>query len=191
MPTDLTKPASLTTSGGTPLDNLSFHFTWETSGGGKKGMIAGLKKAKGTDLDASLIALDSEKTPIGFASHDNPTPFRGALRHLGDDKRGRGGETIEVNLAALPTEVQYLVCVLSSYDGKTTFERVNNAVFTIYHGDTPTVLGETYLPVQGTDTAALMAKVWRDGNGWQVERLKVMGRGATWRDVAAMAAQHL
>lgn len=190
MTINLTKTSALARPDGTQLSKVAFQFQWEVSSGGKKGFMARISKARGVDLDASVIAFDSTLTPIGQCSHDNASPFRGAMQHQGDDKRGKGGETIEVDLDRMPEEVRWLVCVLSSYDGTTTFDNVNNATFSVYEGDK--LFAETYLPVQGNDTAALMAQVWRDESGeWKIERMAKMTRGKSWRDVAAYAARHV
>ena len=47
-----------------------------------------MKKKQTVDLDASVIALDSNLNPLQTISFSNLQAFDGAVRHRGDNKTG-------------------------------------------------------------------------------------------------------
>lgn len=176
---------------GVPVTSVAFGFGWDVSGGGQKGWRAAVKRRKGVDLDASLIALDATGTPIGVAWYDNTSPLGGAMVHHGDNTTGRGDgddETISAYLDRLPEEVEMLVCALSSYKGA-SFEKVNNATFNIYdrRANGNVLIAQTFLPVQSTQTGAIMATVRRTPTGWKVRKHSIFGAGNSWQRLVDLA----
>jgi tellurium resistance protein TerZ len=188
-----TSPVTGTT--GTPVSKLLCGVGWDVSGGGQKGLVGRFNRFKGVDLDVSAIARDSAGTPIGGAWFDNLRAFGGAITHTGDNKTGKGDgddEQVVLDLASMPQEVHSIAITLSSYKGA-TFEKVNNAqcrLVDLSAGGDGVELGTIYIPIQGDYTAALVARVTRDGNGgWTVENIGKFGHGKTWQQMQAFASQ--
>lgn len=185
---DLTKSASLDRS----VTSVMVGLGWDVSGGGKKGLMGAINRAKGVDLDASAVAFDSNRQAIGCCWYDNMRPFGGALTHTGDNRTGKGDgydETILADLTRMPAEVQKIVFTLSSYKGA-SFAKVSNATCGLVDtsNGAENVIGEIYLPVQGNNTAALVLKVERDGRGgWTAQKLSKLDYGKTWQDLARIA----
>src|ERR1700737_1812160 len=88
------------------------------------------------DLDASAIACGDTKKVISdqhFVFFNNLRSPDGSIEHTGDNLTGEGegdDESIKVNLASVPTEVDKIVFPVSIYEGETrqqSFGQVRNA----------------------------------------------------------------
>jgi tellurium resistance protein TerZ len=85
------------------------------------GMGWDMKKKKKIDLDASVIALSPENTPICTVSFKNLQGLEGAIQHLGDNKTGEGkgdDEQILLDLPKLPPACTKIVIVITSFNGQ-------------------------------------------------------------------------
>lgn len=74
------------------------------------------------DLDFSLFLLDKNgmtRIDEDFIFYNNPSGCDGAIRHIGDSRRGAGegdDEAVNLDLNGIPFDVLRVVCALSVYD---------------------------------------------------------------------------
>ena len=90
-------------------------------------------------------------------------------------------DQVEIDLAGVPAEVQTVVLVAYVNEGiaaKRTFARLRECTVRLLDGVTGTevVRSENLAPAFTTETAAVLAEVYRRGRHW---RLKVLGEGYT------------
>ena len=74
------------------------------------------------DLDASVIAFDSNGEKLEIVWYQHQSEFAGALQHTGDAKGDPGAaayERVLVDLARMPENVYALVFTISSFHGHT------------------------------------------------------------------------
>jgi stress response protein SCP2 len=146
------------------------------------GLMQLFKNTADLDLDATVICLDAQDkcrtqnnipNMVYFGNLRHPS---GAITHLGDNLTGAGDgddEQIIVDLNAIPAEIQTLLFVVNIYrcrDRKQDFSQVNNAFVRLENMETHSEIARYNL--SGADyhgsTGMLMAKLYREGNGWQL-----------------------
>ena len=146
----------------------------------KIGLGWDVNKASGAsdfDLDAFVFGLNSDgKVPNAesICYFGKLSVFGGAVVHSGDNLTGAGDgddETITVNLATVPAEVEKLVVAVNIYKGKDrnqNFGMVRNAFCRCYDGDTTTELmkydlGEEYSTFEGV----VFGELYRNNGEWK------------------------
>jgi tellurium resistance protein TerD len=115
---------------------------------------------------------------------NNKNIFSGAIQSLGDNVTGEGegdDETINVDLSALPAEVDAVVFILNIYDAKAKgqyFSGVENAFIRAYNTDTNQELAKTVVSgVKDSFDNLIFAKVSRKGAEWEFVALQDFGNG--------------
>jgi stress response protein SCP2 len=165
------------------------------------GLMQLFKNSADLDLDATVLCLDAQEkcrtqnnipNVVYFGNLRHPS---GAITHLGDNLTGAGDgddEQIIVDLNQVPADIHTLLFVVNIYkcrDRKQDFSQVNNAFVRLENMDNKTEIARYNL--SGTDyqgcTGMLMAKLYREGNGWQMAAL---GEGIQVNDLKGIIAQY-
>ncbi|XGA79994.1 tellurium resistance TerZ family protein [Halomonas sp. CH40] len=160
-----------------PVQKKSGGFLSSLFGGGGGGDI---------DLDASVILLDSAKTPVDTVSFGQLVSKDGAIRHGGDNLTGAGegdDEVIYVNLTDLPSNVMHLVFTVNSFRGQ-TFNEVENAFCRLVDEAKNEELCRYTLTDQGGHTGVIMASMTRTAEGWTMTAHGKPCSGRTVNDLA-------
>lgn len=160
----------------TGITVLRAGVAWNTSGGGRKGLLGKVKKMRGTDLDLACIAL-SEGRPVRMAWFDNPDPFEdGSLVTSGDNTSGKGSgddETVTARLDAIPASVDTLVFVVSAYKEGVSFSNVEGITLNLYDNDRK--IGTYWPDIDARGNACVMARARRTGETWSIEIINELG----------------
>ncbi|MCY0906607.1 TerD family protein [Arthrobacter sp. H14-L1] len=185
---------SLTKNDGGALTRVRMGLGWDSAAPVKRG-IFGRAKTTEIDLDASAIFYDAAGKPLDVVWFNQLVSKDGSARHTGDNLTGAGegdDETILVDLAAVAPAVAQIVFVISSYSQQ-TFDQVENAFCRLVDDSSagsPEV-ARYQLTDSGTHTAMIMAKVSREGTGWQFKAVGERAQGRTVQDLVAPAARYL
>ena len=136
------------------------------------------------DLDASAIMVDTAGKVLSdkhFIFFNNKTSPDGSVEHAGDNLTGEGDgddETIKVNLAAVPTEVDRIVFPVSVYEGAARsqgFGQVRNAFIRVINNAGGAELTRYDLSEDAsTETAMLFGELYRNGADW---KFRAVGQG--------------
>lgn len=167
---------SLAKPDGTALTAVSMGLGWD----GAKGFFG----SKSVDLDASVLLLDANKSLVDQVWFRNLKSRCGSISHSGDNRTGAGDgddETIKVNLAALPANVQYLVFTVNSYTGQ-SFNDVENAYCNLYD-ESGVKVAKFNLSEKGRHTGLIMACIYRKDGAWKVNALGIQTSGNVAQDM--------
>jgi len=136
------------------------------------------------DLDASAIMVGSSGQALSdghFIFFNNKTSPDGSVEHAGDNLTGEGDgddETIKVNLAKVPTEVDRIVFPVSVYDGAARsqgFGQVRNAFIRVINDAGGAEITRYDLSEDAsTETAMLFGELYRSGPEW---KFRAVGQG--------------
>jgi tellurium resistance protein TerZ len=157
---------ALTTDDGTPLSRLQLGVGWD------KAPTAGFigTGAPEIDLDASAVQFAGGQL-FDLAFYNNLETRDGSVVHLGDNTTGRGEGDDEVLTVDLG-KVYGIVLFVSSYQGH-TLEWIANAYCRLVD-ENDVELARFRLTGGVPQTGLVMAKLFRDGEGW---RLRALGEG--------------
>ena len=138
------------------------------------------------DLDASAIMVDTAGKVLSdkhFIYFNNKTSPEGSVEHAGDNLTGEGDgddETIKVNLAAVPADVDRIVFPVSVYEGEARtqgFGQVRNAFIRVINDAGGAELARYDLSEDAsTETAMLFGELYRNGAEW---KFRAVGQGYT------------
>jgi tellurium resistance protein TerD len=136
------------------------------------------------DLDASAIMVNSAGKVVSdshFIFFNNTTSPDGSVEHTGDNLTGEcdgDDETIRVNLATVPPEVERIVFPVSVYDGAARsqgFGQVSNAFIRIVNQAGGTEIARFDLTEDAsTETAMLFGELYRNNAEW---KFRAVGQG--------------
>ncbi|OPC80895.1 chemical-damaging agent resistance protein C [Embleya scabrispora] len=136
------------------------------------------------DLDASAILLNgSGQAPSDghFVFFNNLKSPDGSVEHTGDNLTGEGegdDETIKVNLAGVPADVERIVFPVSIYDAETrqqSFGQVRNAFIRIVNqADNKELARYDLTEDASTETAMVFGELYRNGAEW---KFRAVGQG--------------
>lgn len=136
------------------------------------------------DLDASAILAGGDDKVISdkhFVFFNNLKSPDGSVEHTGDNLTGEGegdDEQINVNLAAVPAEVQKVVFPVSIYDGegrKQSFGQVRNAFIRVVNQNGGAEIARYDLSEDAsTETAMVFGELYRNGEEW---KFRAVGQG--------------
>lgn len=136
------------------------------------------------DLDASAIVLNNAGKVVSdghFVFFNNPQTPDGTVVHTGDNRTGEGAgddEQINVNLAALPAEVERITFPVSIYDGGNrgqSFGQVRNAYIRVLNQSGGTEIARYDLSEDAaTETAMIFGELYRNGAEW---KFRAVGQG--------------
>lgn len=136
------------------------------------------------DLDASAILVGTNGKVISdghFVFFNNLTSIDGSVQHTGDNLTGEGDgddEAINVNLAAVPADVDKIVFPVSIYDATTrsqSFGQVRNAFIRVINQAGGAELARYDLSEDAsTETAMVFGELYRNGAEW---KFRAVGQG--------------
>ncbi|MGA5420687.1 TerD family protein [Streptomyces lavendulocolor] len=182
---------SLSKSDGGALSVVRMGLGWKSAP--RKGFLARMT-AREIDLDASAV-LFADKQPVDVVFFQHLVSDDGSVRHTGDNRvggAGQGGddESIIVDLQRVPVHIDQIVFTVNSFTGQ-TFEEVDNAFCRLLDESNGQELARYTLTGGGRHTAQIMAKVHRDGSGWQMAAIGSPADGRTFQDLMPAIAPHL
>ncbi|MGC0416707.1 TerD family protein [Embleya sp. AB8] len=136
------------------------------------------------DLDASAILLNSggqAPTDQHFVFFNNLKSPDGSVEHTGDNTTGEGegdDESIKVNLAGVPADVERITFPVSIYDAEAraqSFGQVRNAYIRIVNQAGGAELARYDLTEDAsTETAMVFGELYRNGAEW---KFRAVGQG--------------
>jgi tellurium resistance protein TerD len=136
------------------------------------------------DLDASAIVCRADGKVMSdqhFIFFNNLKSPDGAVEHTGDNLTGEGegdDEAINVNLVALPPDVDKIVFPVSIYDADSrgqSFGQVRNAFIRIVNGAGGNEIARYDLSEDAsTETAMVFGEVYKHGADW---KFRAVGQG--------------
>lgn len=136
------------------------------------------------DLDASAFLLKADGKVRGdadFIFYNNLKSTDGSVVHDGDNRVGDSDgddETLRINLAAVPADVDKIVFVVTIHDAelrKQNFGQVSNAFVRIADSDTNVEVARYDLSEDAsTETAMLFGELYRHNGEW---KFKAVGQG--------------
>lgn len=136
------------------------------------------------DLDASAILVDASGKVVSdshFVFFNNLKSPEGSVEHLGDNLTGEGegdDEQVNVDLAAVPAEVDKVVFPVSIYEGETrsqSFGQVRNAFIRVVNQAGGAELARYDLSEDAsTETAMVFGELYRNGAEW---KFRAVGQG--------------
>jgi tellurium resistance protein TerD len=136
------------------------------------------------DLDASALMLNAAGKILSdahFVFFNNLTSPDGSVEHTGDNLTGDGDgddESIKVNLAGVPAEVDKILITVSIYDAEIraqSFGQVRNAYIRILNQADDAELARYDLSEDAsTETAMIFGELYRHGGDW---KFRAVGQG--------------
>ncbi len=136
------------------------------------------------DLDASAILVTSAGKVVndgGFVFFNNLKSSDGSVQHLGDNLTGEGegdDEQVNVDLQAVPAEVDKVVFAVSIYEGDKrgqTFGQVRNAFIRVVNQAGGAEIARYDLSEDAsTETAMVFGELYRNGADW---KFRAVGQG--------------
>ncbi|MEO5370436.1 MAG: tellurium resistance TerZ family protein [Magnetococcus sp. DMHC-1] len=174
---------SLEKSSATPLTKVVMGLGWDAKK--KKALFGLVKMSQDIDLDASCIVFDKNKKMLDTVWFRQLKSKDGSIQHRGDNRTGEGegdDEQIVVDLPAVSAQANSLVFVVNSFSGQ-TFDEIENASCRLVDHQTNNELAKYSLTGSGSHTAQIMAKLSRDGKGWQMTAIGEQASGRTFQDL--------
>lgn len=142
------------------------------------------------DVDASCIMFDASRseaeTAVFFSNKSNSN---GSVIHGGDNLTGSGDgddEVIEVDLARVPSSIQHLVFVITSWS-QHTFEEIGNAFCRLVDATNGRELARFDMSGTGDHTALIAVRVYRYQGEWKLQAVGQPAEGKSYRDVVGQA----
>ncbi|WP_326698328.1 TerD family protein [Streptomyces sp. NBC_01754] len=136
------------------------------------------------DLDASALLLNTSGKVVSdqyFVFYNNLTSPDGSVEHTGDNLTGEGegdDESIKVNLAAVPGEVDRIVFPVSIHEAVArgqSFGQVRNAFIRVVNQSGGTEIARYDLSEDAsTETAMVFGELYRNGAEW---KFRAVGQG--------------
>lgn len=173
---------SLQKSGGGALSAVRMGLGWQAAP--RRGLFG--TRTREIDLDASAV-LFADKQPVDVVFFQHLVSNDGSVRHTGDNLvggAGQGGddEAVLVDLQRVPVHVDTIIFTVNSFTGQ-TFAEVQNAFCRLVDETNGQELARYTLTGGGQYTAQIMAKVQRQGEGWQMTAIGEPARGRTFQDL--------
>lgn len=182
---------SLSKDTGDDLTLVRMGLGWQAAP--RKGFLAKLTGTREIDLDASAV-LFAGKRHADVVFFQRLISQDGSVRHSGDNLVGGTGqaddESIAVDLSRVPAEVDQIVFTVNSFTGQ-TFAEVGSAYCRLVDETTGEELARYTLDGGGDHTAQIMAKVRREGSGWQLRAIGEPAAGRTFQDLLPAITRHL
>ena len=172
---------SLTKGGNVSLTKTAPGLTAVTVG---LGWDARTTDGQDFDLDASAIACGSNGRVVSdqhFVFFNNLTSPDGSIEHTGDNLTGEGegdDESIKVNLAAVPADVDKIVFPVSIHDAESrgqSFGQVRNAFIRVVNQAGGAEIARYDLSEDAsTETAMVFGELYRHSGEW---KFRAVGQG--------------
>jgi tellurium resistance protein TerZ len=174
---------SLTKGDGGGLTKVTLGLGWDQKKA--KGFFGALKGGGAIDLDSSCVLLDENGQMVDTVWYQQLRSKDGSILHTGDNVTGKGDgddEQIVVDLSAVPAAVKYLFFTINSFTGE-SFEKIENAFCRLVDNSTNSELARYNLSGGGTNTAQIMAKVYRHEGEWKMHAIGEGSNGKTFHEL--------
>ena len=175
---------SLEKTAGSGLRNVTMGLGWDVAK--PKGFLAKLTGGGDSiDLDASALFFDASGTLTDSVWFRQLKSKDGSVEHTGDNRTGAGDgddEQIKVDLGRIPASVQTIVFTVNSFLGQ-DFGKVENAYCRLVNDQGKTEIARFNLSAGGAHTGQVMARLYRVGQGWNMQALGTPSRGRTFQDM--------
>ncbi|WP_049580991.1 TerD family protein [Streptomyces sp. SBT349] len=173
---------NLQKSDGGTLTAVRMGLGWQAAP--RRGLLG--RRSREIDLDASAVVF-ADKQPVDVVFFQHLVSDDGSVRHTGDNLvggAGQGGddEAILVDLQRVPVHVDQIVFTVNSFTGQ-SFAEVQNAFCRLVDETNGQELARYTLTGGGQYTAQVMAKVHRQGSGWQMTAIGEPANGRTFQDL--------
>ncbi len=182
---------SLEKTAGTTLTKVVMGLGWDAKKAtGLMGFFGGTKSI---DLDASCVMFDAKGEIADQIWFRQLRSKDGSVQHTGDNRTGAGegdDEQIIVELDKVPVGVVNLMFVVNSFTGE-TFAEIENAFCRMVDAATGQEIARYSLTGSGNHTAQVMAKVYREGGGWNMQAIGEIANGRTFKELLPVMQQHL
>lgn len=145
------------------------------------------------DLDASCLMFDGQKNLVDTVWFRQLKSRDGSIVHTGDNLTGEGDgddEVINVDLTRLPSNIQSLVFVITSFRGQ-TFDKVDSAFCRLVDASKNKELARYTLSDKTPVTAQIMAKVYRENGEWMMQALGVPTNGTVQNQLVGAVERYL
>ncbi len=174
------------------LSNIMIGLGWDpVKKGGMLGSLFGGGESS-IDLDASCL-LFSGKQLVDTVWFRQLKSQDGSVKHSGDNLTGEGDgddEKIFVDLSKLPSNVNALVFVITSFRGQ-TFDKVESAFCRLVNQANNTEMVKYNLSDKSKNTAQIMLKVYKEGNEWLVQGIGEPAEGTVQSQLIATVQRYL
>ncbi|CUB06662.1 TerD family protein [Marinomonas fungiae] len=158
---------SLTKQSNSPLTSLTFGLGWDPIK--KTGFFGKLLGGSAEiDLDASVVLMDSNGDKIDTVWFRQLKSKCGSVIHSGDNLTGEGDgddESIYIDLALLPENIEHLAFTVNSFRGQ-TFNEVENAFCRVVDQNGKELV-RYELSEQGQHTGIMISSLKRDSGEWK------------------------
>lgn len=182
---------SLDKEAGSSLSRVVMGLGWDVAK--KKGLFGFGSSSQSVDLDASCILFDANGLPVDCIWFRQLKSKDGSIVHTGDNRTGAGDgddEQIVVDLSRVPAQVQNLVFTVNSFTGQ-SFSQVENAYCRLLNGDNQTEVARYNLSSQGSHTAQIMARLYRNNGEWKMHAIGESSNGVTVDELVPSIKPHL
>ena len=136
------------------------------------------------DLDGSAFLLNASgkvRSDADFIFYNQPKSDNGAVAHQGDNRTGEGegdDEVIEVNLAAVPADVDKIAITVTIHDAdarKQNFGQVSSAFIRCVNPNGDVEIARFDLSEDASvETAMIFGEIYRHNGEW---KFKAIGQG--------------
>ena len=175
---------SLEKTAGSGLRNVTMGLGWDVAK--PKGFLGKLMGGGDSiDLDASALFFDAAGTLLDSVWYRQLKSKDGSVVHTGDNRTGAGDgddEQIRVDLGRLPANVQTIVFTVNSFLGQ-DFGKVENAYCRLVNDAGGAEIARFNLSAGGAHTGQVMARLYREGQGWNMQALGTPSKGRTFQDM--------
>jgi tellurium resistance protein TerZ len=181
---------SLQKQDGGQLSVVRMGLGWKAAA--RRGLFG--SRTREIDLDASAV-LFAERQPQDVVFFQHLKSDDGSVVHTGDNLVGGAGaggddESILVDLQRVPVHITQIVFTVNSFTGQ-TFAEVTDAFCRLVDETNGQELARYSLGGGGTQTAQIMAKVYRSGGGWAMGAIGEPANGRTFQDLMPAIIPHL
>ncbi|EST37887.1 stress protein [Streptomycetaceae bacterium MP113-05] len=181
---------SLRKSDGGSLSSVRMGLGWQAAP--RRGLFG--RRTRAIDLDASAVLFAGER-PVDVVFFKHLVSDDGSVQHSGDNLVGGAGqgeddESVMVDLQHVPSNIDQIVFTVNSFTGQ-TFAEVENAFCRLLDAANGQELARYTLTGGGDYTAQIMAKVQREGGGWQMTAIGEPASGRTFQDLMPAIVPHL
>lgn len=192
------QPVKLEQETGHSLANLFMGLGWcrkKVDSPGFLGFGSSTKEVD-VDLDASCLLFNKSGRLVDHVWFEQLQSQCGSVSHSGDDETGGGGadtenERITVDLQHLPAAVQTLVFTVTSFSGE-SFAEIPHAFCLVVDVISDAEFIRCDLSVEGGDyTGLILAKLYRDGDGWKLETIGRQTQGRTFQELLPVLKDYL
>jgi tellurium resistance protein TerZ len=175
---------SLEKTAGSGLRNVTMGLGWDVAK--PKGFLGKLLGGGDSiDLDASALFFDASGTLTDSVWFRQLKSKDGSVVHTGDNRTGAGDgddEQIRVDLSRIPAGVQTIVFTVNSFLGQ-DFGKVENAYCRLVNDQGNAEIARFNLSSGGAYTGQVMARLYREAGGWNMQALGTPSRGRTFQDM--------